>query len=234
MKKNIIFSGIAFLTAIITSCTTIPGPVSEKYLVEKTDAETKQIEALETDIIKRHKSKLIADEAHKDSISKVKSLESEIALLEKENAILKDQFELYNDKKDAVNAEKKKAQLLEAGNKLARKKAELNYAKADEKMKEKTSEFKAAELALSVAELNYVKSKIAESYRGRNEPVKKEESSFEFIDKLRGKDKNDPYGYKKYKTFYEKQKKAVIKAEKEQKKAGVDLKAAETELSRFK
>ncbi len=223
-----------FLISVVTSCTTIPGPIDSKYLIEKTDTESKKIEELEAAVISRHKVKISAEQSLKDAGPVVKKLENEIELLEKEKKILKDQYELYMDNKDAVNAEKKKEQITDNGNRLSKKKAELAYSSADLKLKEKVSDLRTAELALAVAELNYYKSRIAESYRERTEPVKNEKSRFEFMDKLMGKDKDDPYGYKKYKTFLDKQKKDVVKAEKEQKKAEVDLKAAEKELSGFK
>lgn len=230
MKVRIMVLGIFLLSLMFVACSTIPKPVDSKYLVDITDEESVKVEALEADIVERHKAKIAADEDLKKNDPNPNELEGEIELLVQERDVLKDQYKLYGEKDDMNRMQQKKEQLQKTEVLLAKKRADFKYAQALRKFKEDTLELKSAELALSVAQLRYMKAGIARKYREKNEPVKVETSRFEVWDKLMGRDKNDPYGYKKYKAYLDKQKKAVLKAQKKQKKSEVDLKAAEKDL----
>ena len=101
----------------------------------------------------------------------------------------------------------------ETDSKLIKKKAILQFHTSRSDYMSADNKLKSAQLAVLIAELNYEKSKVAESYRERNEADtgKKESGIMSFFKKT---DPNDRFEYKKYRTYFEKMKKELVDAEK--------------------
>lgn len=226
MKKIIPF----ILTALVAAgCSTMPSEIEEKYLVEKTESDVKNISLLEQKIIDKNKDKEPVEAKIKNIAGLPDKTEEEIKLLEKENDLIKDQIYLYEKNKDAVNLESKKAQLAENESNLTKKRAILLYQQSEKKLLEAEAAFKNAELAQYIAELNYEKSKIASTYRNKTEPVTSEAEQNFFSKLFNPVDPNDRFGYKKYGEYLETKKQETSKAEadyKEALKRFADAKAA--------
>lgn len=202
MKKYLQLFAAALL---ITGCAGMPGPVEDKYLVEKTDNEATVIKDIEQKIIVKNKEKQVVENRLKEITPAPGLTEDELKLLKKENGLLKDQVDFYTKTKDAVNLESRKAALKENENLISRKTAQYNFQLAEKEMTEAELDVKSSELAVEIARLNYEKSRIASVYRDRHEESPEGESG-NFITRLFSrKDPADKYGYKKYDEYMKKQ-----------------------------
>ncbi len=222
------------LSLVIAACSTMPKEIEEKYLVEKTEADSKNISAMEEKIILKNKEKQAVEEKIKTQPKLPDGIEEEIKLLKDENSLLKDEIFFYEEHKDAVNLELKKARLGENETKYARKIAIVQHHKSERKMFDAELEMKNAELAQNIAELNAEKSKIAAKYRDKTEtPTPEAEQNF--FDKLfNKKDPNDKYGYKKYDEYLGKKKEETLKAQKNYSEAEKKYQEAKAALEKTK
>lgn len=214
MKRTI---PVLILSLLIAGCSTMPKEIEDRYLAEKTESETKTIYSLEQKIIDTNREKETVEKKLKTSSGLPAGTEEEIKLLEKENELLKEQVYFYEKNKDAVNLESKKKQLAENETRLAMKTALLQYQLNEKKLFESELELKNAMLAEAIAELNVEKSKIAETYRDKNEPQKPEQEEG-FISGLYNRlfkryDPNDKYGYGKNTDYLELKKKETAKSQ---------------------
>jgi len=228
---------VILLSLMIAACSTMPKEIDDKYLAEKTESDTKAIYSLEQKIIDKNKEKQAVESRMKEQTKLPAGTEEEIKLLKKENSILKDQIYYYEKNKDAVNLETKKAQLVENESMMSKKAALLEYQQSEKNLLDAELELKNAELAQSIAELNSEKSKIAKTYRDKNEPAKpeKEENFFtKLVNKINKKDPDDIYGYKKYDEYLNKKKQETAKAELKYKEAGIKFQSAKLTLEKTK
>lgn len=225
---------VILLSLMIASCTTMPKEIEDKYLAEKTEADSKTISTLEQKIIDKNKEKQGVEKKIKEQPKLPAGIEEEIRLLKDEKRLLKDEIFFYESNKDAVNLELKKGRLAENEAKYARKTALVEYNKTEKKLFEAELEVKNAELAQAIAELNVEKSKIAAVYRDKNEPAKPEQEENFFVKLFNKKDPNDKYGYKKYPEYLEKKKQETAKAEKEYREALKNFDEAKAALDRTK
>lgn len=231
MKKIILFcSAIAI---IITGCTSIPGPVDEQYLVEKSDNQTALIKDLEQKIIAKMKEKQTLEKKVKELSPLPAITQDELKLLKKENSLLKDQVDFYTRTKDAVNLESRNAALKENENAVTKKTALYNYQVAEKDLNSAELDVRTNELAVLIAQLNYEKSKIATEYRDKHETdTPKDSNNFftRFISKFTKKDPDDKYGYKKYDVYLTSQKDELVKSEKKFVEAGQKFQDAKGKL----
>ena len=211
MKKTIPF---ILISLIIAACTTMPAEIDDKYLVQKTDAESKNIVAMENRVIEKNKEKQAAEKRLNEQAKLTPETEKELRLLKDENQILKDQISLYEKNRDTANLEAKKAQLKENENQITIKTALLKYQQTTDNYNEAELDLRNAELAKYIAELNLAKSKIAAEYRDKHEPAEPEEDEGFFSKIFNKKDPNDKYGYKKYGEYLDKTEQDRSKAEK--------------------
>lgn len=228
---------VILLSLMIAACTTMPKEIDEKYLSEKTESDSKTINSLEQKIIEKNKEKQAVERRMKEQAKIPAGTEEEIKLLKKENGILKDQVYYYEKNKDAVNLEAKKTQLEENESALAKKTALFQYQQSEKNLNDADLELKNAELAQYIAELNTEKSKIAKTYRDKNEPAKpeKEENFFtKLVNKINKKDPDDIYGYKKYDEYLEKKKQDTAKAELKYKEADIKFQSVKAALEKTK
>lgn len=227
MKKFILFC-ISYLI-ILTGCSSIPGPVEESYLLDKTPAESEKINTLEQKIIEKNKERQTVEKRLKEISPLAPQTEEELKLLKKENAALKEMVNFYSQNKDAVNLEKKNKELKENEELIEQKTNLFNYQKAETEMTQANLDLKSAELNLLVAELNYEKSKIAARNREKQgDPGNQGGGNF-FTNLFSKPDPDDKYGYKKYENYYKKQQEELTKAEKkfkESEKKFLEAKAA--------
>ena len=231
MKRTIPF---ILISLIIAACTTMPAQIDDKYLVEKTDAESKNIFAMENRIIEKNKEKQALEKKFNDQAKLPSETERELKLLRDENKILKDQISLYEKNKDTANLEAKNTQLSENENQINTKTALLQYQQMENNYYEAEINLRNAELAKYIAELNLEKSKIAAEYRDKHELTEPEEDEGFFSKIFSKKDPDDKYGYKEYSKYLDKTEKDRVKAEtknKEAEKKYLDAKTALEKLS---
>jgi len=226
--RKLIFAIMAL--TFITGCTTLPGPVDERYLAEKTDNDAARLEMIEKEIISKNREKQAAEQNRKENTPDIENTKKVLSLITGENRLLKDQLELYTRSKDARNMEIKKEQLAENEEKLERQKKLLKYEESQKNLYDTEAELRNAELAVLVAKLNFEKSKIAEAYREKTEPVDENEEKG-FFSKIFKRDSSDRFGYKKYRTHLDKMKKNEGKSLKRYNKAKAAYDASKKELN---
>ena len=230
MKKYLL-AIIAF--TFITGCATLPGPVEEQYLADKTEKDSKRLEQIETEIIAKNREKLAAEQNRRENTPDIERTEEELDLLLRENKLLKDQLELYTKSKDARNIEIKKEELADNDLKIKKHRNLLKYQEAQKNLLAADAELKNAKLAVLVAQLNYEKAEIAKVYREKNEPaVEPEKKGLKgFFSSFSKKDHEDRFGYKKYSVHLEKMKKEQEKSLKKYNEAKAAYDAAEKNLN---
>lgn len=219
MKRFLMLLAVA---VFITGCTTMPGPVDERYLVEKNQNESAAINSIEQKIIEKNREKKAIELKLKGISSSPAVTNDELKLLKKENGLLKDQVDFYTKTRDAVNLESRNAQLKENETAIEKKTAEFNYQTSEKEMTEAELEVKTNELSVLIAQLNYEKSKIATAYRDKYEEAPAPDSGSFFtktLNRFRKKDPADKYGYKKYEEYLKKQQDELLKSEKKLKEA---------------
>ena len=227
MKKYLL-AIIAF--AFITGCTTLPGPVQEQYLADKTESDAARLEQIETEIIAKNREKQAAEQNRKENTPDIENTKEVLNLITRENKLFKDQLELFTKSKDARNMEVKREQLEENEEKLERQRRLLKYEESQKNLYDSEAELRNRALAVLVAKLNFEKSKIAEAYREKTEPVDEDEKKG-FFSSLLNRDKDDRFGYKKYRTHLEKMKKEEEKSLKKYNEAKAAYDASKKELN---
>jgi len=225
---------VILLSLLIAACSTMPKEIEDKYLVEKTTADSQTISAMEEKIIVKNREKQGVEEKIKTQPKLPDGIEQEIKLLKDGNALLKDEIFFYEEHKDAVNLEAKKTQLGENETKYARKTAIVQHHDSEKKLFEAELDLKNAELAQYIAELNVEKARIAAVYRDKNE-VQKPETEESFFSKIfNHTDPDDKYGYKKYPEYLEEKKKETLAAESRYSEAEKKFQEAKSALEKTK
>ena len=229
---------LLILAVVFTGCVTMPDTIDEAYLVEKTPEQTARLDKIAQNVIAKKKD---GDEAKRNlAVAEqiVKVSEKMTAFLEGEKSLLAEQEKLYTLKKDEQRLSEVRSRLKENKQQRRGEKAHLNFATAFKEDAQAIVELRQAELAVSVAELNYEKAKIAHAFilkgkekAGKKEPeVKKEEGFFEGLKKkISGSDKKG-VDVKKYEEYLNKQKENLKDAKTKQEKTAKELKKAEKKL----
>jgi len=232
MKRTI---PLILISLIIAACTTMPAEIDDKYLAEKTDAESRNIFAMENRIIEKNKERQALEKKLNDQAKLPSETERELKFLRDENKILKDQVSLYERNNDTANLKAKKIELNENEKQISTKTALLQYQQMENSYNDAELNLRNAELAKYIAELNLEKSKIAAQYRDKHEVDQPEEDEGFFSKIFNKKDPDDKYGYKEYSTYLDKTEKDKTKAEtkyKEAEKNYIDAKTAFEKLNR--
>ncbi len=216
--KYILFSIIIFSVAF-TGCMTLPDPVDDIYLTEKTNEETAKLDKIAVDIIAKKKEK---DEVEKDfeiAVQKVETSRTELSQIEAANIALLEKEKLYKMTKDSkledIQKEKEKNKIKEVQSKAH---LDYNIAKADET--KALLEVRKYELAVKVAEIDYEKALIAKTYQMK----RSEDYKNKMIDELEYKKfMEDQYvRLEDNRKKYEKASKALADADNNLKKSGYE------------
>jgi hypothetical protein len=229
---------LLILIVLFTGCVTMPDTIDEAYLVEKTPEQTAKLDKIAQNVIAIKKK---GDEAKKNlAIAEqgVKVSEEMVAFLEREKSLLVEREKLYTLKKDEQRLSEVRSRLKENKQQRKGEKAHLAFTIAFRDDAQAIVELRQAELAVSVAELNYEKAKIAQAFilkgkekAGKKEPeVKKEEGFFKGLKKkISGSDKK-AVDVKKFEEYLKKQKDNLKDAKTKQEKTAEELKKAEKKL----
>lgn len=229
---------LLILIILFTGCVTLPDTIDEAYLVEKTPEQTAKLDKIAQNVIAKKKD---GDEAKKNlaiAEQSVKVSEEMTAFLDREKSLLVEQEKLYTLKRDDQRLSEVRSRLNENKQKRRGEKAHLSFATAFKEDAQAIVELRQAELAVSVAELNYEKAKIAHAFilkgkekAGKKETEAKEEGFFKgLMKKVSGSDKK-AVDVKKYEEYLNKQKDNLKEAKAKQEKTAERLKKAEKELN---
>jgi len=246
---------LILISLIIAACTTRPPEtdnrypveiIDDKYLVEKTNEESKNIFAMESAIIEKNRERLALEKKINTQVKLQAETEKELERLKEENKALKDQIRSYGkSKKNAANLKSKKTALGKNENQIKEITALLQYRQLENDYHEAELNLINAELAVYIAELRLEESKIATIYRDKrrkeqeenkeeNKDEKKEEKKASLPRISAQTDPDNKYGYKRFSKYLNKAEKDRTKAEaiyKETEKKYLDAKEAIGELN---
>ncbi|MFH0976614.1 MAG: hypothetical protein V1874_12600 [Spirochaetota bacterium] len=151
-------------SVILSGCLTMPDPIDDVYLKEKTSEENVKLDKIGTDIIAKKKDKDVIEKDAEIAALKAELSKKEVTEISATNASLEEKEKLYTATGDSKLAEIQKQK--EANNlKLIQAKAKQEYSTAKKDETNALLEVKKSELAVKVAELSYEKALIAKAYQ---------------------------------------------------------------------
>jgi len=162
MKTTWAISAASLL--LFAGCVTMPEPVPDMYLLQKTPGQVKKLETIESAIIaKNHEIKDLSDKVtnvmHTLAVEK-----GRLSILMDEKNLLLEKQKQYLLENDPAKLDENKKVLVDKEDEINSQKARVDYTAA---LLEYTSDHKDAaesELAVLVAELSYEKAQIAKAY----------------------------------------------------------------------
>lgn len=146
---------------------TMPAPIKDTLLIEKTDADEKKLAKIEDEIVVINQENNKIKESLKITSQKEVISSKEITSLEKEKSLLEEKKKLYaisNDTKALADVEKT---MVDNQQKINLEKINREYLQARKDYEKSGIELKEAELSAKIAELNFEKAKIARAYQDR-------------------------------------------------------------------
>ncbi len=222
MKKILLVSAAMLIG--LAGCVTLPDPVPDMYLAEKSDEDAKILDKLTKAIIeKNHEIKAIRDKVketgHRQTVEK-----GRLSILTDEKNLLiekKKQFVLENDQ---AKIEENRKMTIDKEIEIGDQNSKVEYAGALFEHTTALTEVKEMELSVLVAELSYEKSRIAKAYLLKRAEAGGEDGK---------KKKADALTYdEKYKKYLDKQKEQLVAQKIEMEKAAVKLKMAQDKLKK--
>ena len=159
-----IFAFIGVLLLALTGCITMPEAVPEAYLVDKTSDEGKMLDTLSGVIIeKNHEIKSTRDKV-KESKHSLEVEQGRLVILQDEKKLLAEKQKQYELEKDHAKIDENRKMIIEKENEIGYQNIKVEYAAALYENDAAKNEVAESELAVSVAEFNYERSKIAKIY----------------------------------------------------------------------
>jgi hypothetical protein len=216
--KYILFGIIVFSVAF-TGCLTLPDPIDDVYLSEKTNEQSAKLDKIGSDVIAKNKEKDMVEKEQEIATQKVEASRSEVAQVEAATEALLEKEKLYKLTKDSKLEELQK-EIKNNRVKDTQSKAYLAYNIAKAEETNALLEVKKSELAVKVAELSYEKSLIAKAYQSK----RGEEFKDDAIDELEYKKFMDDQKIKleDNKKKHEKASKVLAEADSSLKKSGYE------------
>jgi hypothetical protein len=220
MRSFVILTA-AFLLSL-AGCVSMPDPVPNNFLVEKTPEQGKILEKLENGIIaKNHEVKALRDKSQ----AALQTVVIEKGRLD----ILKDERKLLDEKQKQFQLENDPAKIEDNNKQIAAKDSDINTqqlklerATASSELARAQKEMGESELSVMVAELGYEKARIAREYlvKHQTDSASAEE-----------KDQSSPDKYDdQYRLYLEKQRENLVEKRNARDEAALKLKIAEDKL----
>jgi hypothetical protein len=209
----------------LAGCVTMPDPVPDNYLSEKTAEQAKNLEKMENAVIaKNHEVQTFKD--------KVESAEQKYNVEKGRLGILQDEKKLLDEKQKQFQLENDSEKIGENAKLIADKDIEIKsqvdrveYSSAFRDHVKAQKEVADAELSVLVAEMNFERARIAREYLVKRQVEgggdKKDSSSA-------GADKYD----EKYKAYLDKQREVLSAKKISREEAAVKVKIAEDKLKK--
>jgi hypothetical protein len=166
MKKYIV-PAVCMIIGLSGCFATMPPPVKDTLLIEKTAEDEKKLAKIEDEIVVINQENNKIKDSLKITSQKEVISSKEITSLEKEKSLLEEKKKLYvisNDTKALADVEKA---MVDNQQKINLEKINREYLQARRDYEKSGIELKEAELAAKIAELNFEKAKIARAYQDR-------------------------------------------------------------------
>ncbi len=224
----------SLLLGLCIGCVTMPEPVSDSYMIDKTKDEQKLISELQEKIV----SKKLEMDNYRDTVKKADQTllrsRSEFSVLNKKKSLFMEEQKLALVKEDQAAANEIQEQI--NGNELLIQKQKL-HVRFSELMKanaEATGKIKESELAVLVAEMSYEKAKVAKKYFDkRNKELGKDKEEPSFFSRLFGGGGNDTIDTSRYLAYLEKLRDRLKADRESQKETETKAEAAEKAFNSF-
>lgn len=172
---------LPFFTAVIVlgaGCATLPGPVNDEFLTEKTSEEAKKIEKHELAVVEKKKAR---DEAERDlsvSDQRLKVVQAELAAFKADREVLGEKKRLLTLLGNAGEVEKTERAIIEREMSIRKKDQEIKCFNLLRDHRKSLFELKEAELSVAVAALDMGKARIALKFQEKRPAQFKKETSF--------------------------------------------------------
>ena len=226
MKSIIIATSLSL--AFLAGCITMPDPVPDEYLVNKTAEDNKALDRLAAAIIaKNHELKSSKDKLA-GSEDKLQVERGRLDILKNEKELLVSKQKQFELEKDQAKIDENTEALAEKDGQIEVQTSRVEYAAAYGDNARAERDVAETELSVLVADLNYQKSKIAKAYLLKQEPAGKEGETKTSNPFKPGPDKYD----EQYEKYLNKQRETLADKKNEQEKSAVRLKIAENNLKK--
>jgi predicted phage tail protein len=223
MRTILIIAAALFIA--FTGCVTMPDPVPDPYLADKSAEDAKTIDKLTGDIIaKNHEIKGMRNKV-KETDHALEVEKGRLSILQEERKLLfekKKQFVLENDQ---ARIDENKKMIFDKDNEIDSQNARVEYTATLLEHTAFRNEVLESELAVLIAQLNFEKARIAKAYL-----LKREEASGEDGKKQK---KGEALTYdEKYLKYLDKQRESLASQKNDLEKLAVKLKMAEEKLKK--
>lgn len=226
MKALIIAASISL--AFLAGCITMPDPVPDAYLVEKSNDDNRLLDRLATAIIAKNHELKASKVKLADAEDKLQVERGRVDILKSEKELLASKQKQYELEKDAAKIEENSKAMAEKDGQIEVENSRVDYAAAFLDNARAARDVSETGLSVLVAELNYEKSKIAKAYLLKQEPAAKEGETRTRNPFAPGPDKYD----EQYEKYLNKQRETLADRKNELEKAAVRLKIAENNLKK--
>lgn len=176
MKR--LLSRCIVLIVLSAGCATMPGPVNDEFLTEKTGEESQRIEKLELAVVAKKKER---DEAEKNlfvSDQRLKVVRAELDAYRADRELLGEKKRLQTLLGDMAEVEKIERAIIEGEMNIQKKEQAIKCFNLLREHRKSLLEQKEAELSVEVAALDLEKARIARRYQEKRPAQFKKETSF--------------------------------------------------------
>ena len=163
---------------LAAGCATLPGPVNEEFLTEKTAGETLRIEKQELAVVEKKKGR---DEAEKNlsvSDQRLKVVEAELTAFRADREVLGEKKRLQTLLGETGEVEKIERAIIEREMDIRKKEQAIKCFNLLRDHRKSVLELKEAELSVAVAELDLEKARIVLKFQEKRPAQFKKETSF--------------------------------------------------------
>jgi hypothetical protein len=216
---------ILFASSLIalSGCVTMPDPVPDEYMVDKTADQQKTLEKLENFVIaKNHAARVMKDKLQ-EAEQKLKIDKGRLEILKDEKSLLEDKQKQYKLENDGARIDENAKAMAEKDSEIRAQVARLDNTSAVLDLANADKDVADADLSVQVAELRYERARIARDYLvkrlGAADPNVKKDSS----------ESPDMYD-EKYRKYLEKQREILADKKVARDEAAVKVKITEDKL----
>ena len=208
---------------ILTGCVTMPDPVPDEYLVDKSVEQGKTLEKLENFVIaKNHAAQVMKNKLH-EAEQKLKVDRGRLGILKDEKKLLEDKQKQYKLENDGARVDETANLIAQKDNEIRAQAARVDNSSALYELAGADKDVADADLSVQVAELRYERARIGRDYlvsrMGTADPKEKKESS-------ESPDKYD----EKYRIYLEKQRQILADKKEDREEAAVKVRMTEDKL----
>lgn len=225
MRAFIAAAAAAAAIVTMAGCVTMPDPVPDEYLVDKTADQAKALEKLEGAVIARNHEARTMKETLLEAEKKLKVEKGRLGILKDEKKLLEDKHKQYKLEEDTARMDENLKMMVAKENEIRAQTDRVSHATAVKDYAVAQKEVAEADLSVQVAELRYERARIARDYL-----VKRLGAATDTKDKNTKMDVPPDRYDEKYRAYLDKQRKMLADKKTERDKAAAKLKIAEEKL----